>query len=174
MITWLAARSDGSAYGSLIAYRYPKDKLIYGPMQIEARIDQDPTISQQLTLWNQSGSRVIRGNMIVIPIGQSNLYVEPIYLQAEQTKLPEMKRVVLATGDRLVMDSTVAGGLASLFKTPAVAAQPAPTTAPSTAPTQKGLSPAAQVLLDRMAKLQDEIKSLQNDLQQYLQSSQGQ
>src|SRR3970040_2900486 len=109
MITWLAARSDGLGYGKLLAFRYPKDKLVFGPMQIEARLNQDPAISEQVTLWSQGGNRVIRGNMIVIPIGQSHLYVERIYLQAEQGRLPEMKRVILASGHRLALESTVSG-----------------------------------------------------------------
>src|SRR3990170_3418556 len=115
MITWLAARSDGQDYGKLLAFRYPKDKLVFGPMQIEARLNQDPAISEQFTLWSQGGNRVIRGNMIVIPIGQSNLYVEPIYLQAEQGRLPEMKRVILASGNRIVMEPTVGAALRGLF-----------------------------------------------------------
>jgi uncharacterized membrane protein (UPF0182 family) len=150
-------------------------------MQIEARIDQDPSISQQLTLWNQSGSRVIRGNLIVIPIGKSNLYVEPIYLQSEQTKLPEMKRVVMATGNRIVMQPSVGEALAALFSgtalapTPPSAAppsttQPGPTPAPAPTPVQSQLSATAQALLDRLNKLQTDTKSLQDDLSQFLQA----
>ncbi|MBI2865207.1 MAG: UPF0182 family protein [Chloroflexi bacterium] len=116
MITWLAARSDGENYGKLLAYRFPKDKLVYGPNQIEARINQDPTISQQLTLWNQLGSRVIRGNLLVIPIEQSLLYVEPIYLQAETSHLPELKRIVVANGPRIAMESTLADSLSRVFE----------------------------------------------------------
>ena len=118
MSNWLAARSDGAHYGELVAYKYPKDKLIFGPLQIEARIDQNEQISQQFTLWNQSGSRVIRGNMLVIPVGQSNLYVEPIYLQADQGSIPEMKRVIMATGNSIVMEPTVSEALAQLFGGP--------------------------------------------------------
>jgi uncharacterized protein len=118
MITWLAARSDGANYGKLVAYKYPKDTLIFGPMQVEARIDQDPTISAQFTLWNQGGSRVLRGNMLAIPIGQSNLYVEPIYLQAERSRLPEMKRVIVATGNRLAMGLNVEDALSQLYDGP--------------------------------------------------------
>lgn len=175
MITWLAARADGDAYGKLVAYRYPKDKLVFGPTQIEARIDQDPRISEQLTLWNQAGSRVIRGDMIVIPIGKSNLYVEPIYLQSEQTKLPEMKRVVLATGGRVVMEPTVSDGLARLFGAPATAVAPPPAApaAPGPAPAKKELSAAAKSLLDRVAKLQGELKGLENDLRQLMESTGG-
>ena len=115
MIAWLAARSDGENYGTLLLYKFPKERLIFGPMQIEARIDQNPEISAQLTLWNQGGSRVIRGNLLVIPVGNSTLYVEPVYLQAEQGRLPELKRVVVATGNRLVMEPTLDAALASIF-----------------------------------------------------------
>ncbi len=115
MVAWLAARSDPEGYGSLFAFKYPKDKLIFGPMQIEARADQDTTISQQFTLWGQGGSRVIRGNLLVVPIGQSNLYVEPIYLQSEQGQLPELKRVIIANGSNVVMAESVLLGLQELF-----------------------------------------------------------
>lgn len=115
MVAWLAARSDPEGYGSLFAFKYPKDKLIFGPMQIEARADQDTTISQQFTLWGQGGSRVIRGNLLVVPIGQSNLYVEPIYLQSEQGQLPELKRVIIANGSNIVMTESVLQGLQQLF-----------------------------------------------------------
>ncbi|MHB1132578.1 MAG: UPF0182 family membrane protein [Chloroflexota bacterium] len=169
MITWLAARSDGEHYGKLVAYRYPKDKLIFGPMQIEARIDQDPTISAQLSLWNQSGSRVIRGNLLVIPVGKSNLYVEPIYLQAQQAKLPEMKRVVLATGNRVVMEPNVQTAIERLY-----GGQPAPTP-PAAQPAQPGqaqppgqLSPEAQALLDRLNRLDEELRAVQDELRRIL------
>ena len=115
MITWLAARSDGDKYGKLIAYNFPKDKLVYGPRQIEARIDQDPTISSQLTLWGQKGSTVIRGNLLVIPIEESILYVEPIYLRAERGQLPELKRVVVASGDLIAMEETLAESLNTIY-----------------------------------------------------------
>lgn len=115
MVAWLAARSDPEGYGSLFAFKYPKDKLVFGPMQIEARADQDTTISQQFTLWGQGGSRVIRGNLLVVPIGQSNLYVEPIYLQSEQGQLPELKRVIIANGSNIVMAESVLLGLQELF-----------------------------------------------------------
>ncbi|HUK39557.1 MAG TPA: UPF0182 family protein, partial [Candidatus Acidoferrales bacterium] len=107
MIAWLAARCDGANYGTLIEYSFSKEKLIYGPAQIEARIDQDTTISQQLSLWNQTGSRVIRGNLLVIPIDDTLLYVEPLYLSAESRQLPELKRLIASTGDRVVMSTDV-------------------------------------------------------------------
>ena len=105
-VAWLAGRSDGADYGSLVAYRFPTDDLVFGPAQIEARIDQNPGISQQITLWDQAGSEVIRGNLLMIPIGQSFLFVEPIYLQADTSRLPELVRVVVANGNAIAMERT--------------------------------------------------------------------
>ncbi len=107
MIAWLAARCDGADYGKVIEFAFSKEKLIYGPAQIEARIDQDTTISQQLSLWNQTGSRVIRGNLLAIPIDDTLLYVEPLYLSAESRQLPELKRVIGTAGERVVMATDV-------------------------------------------------------------------
>jgi uncharacterized membrane protein (UPF0182 family) len=116
MIAWLAARCDAPDYGKLIVYEFPKDKLVYGPFQIEARINQTTEISQQLTLWNQTGSRVIRGaNLLVIPIENSILYVSPLYLRAEHGHLPELKRVIAAYGEHVVMKETLAEALSALF-----------------------------------------------------------
>ncbi|MBI4278524.1 MAG: UPF0182 family protein, partial [Armatimonadetes bacterium] len=134
MVAWMAARNDAPNYGELLIYRFPKDRVIYGPMQIEARINQDPQISSQLTLWNQQGSQVIRGNLLVIPIEDSILYVEPLYLQAERSQLPELKRVMVVHGPRIAMDDTLEGALRRLFegRTPSPAVQrPAPGTPPS-------------------------------------------
>jgi uncharacterized protein len=105
-VAWLAGRSDGDVYGTLRAYRFPTDDLVFGPAQIEARIDQNPGISQQITLWDQAGSQVIRGNLLMIPIGQSFLFVEPIYLQADTSRLPELVRVVVANGNSIAMEQT--------------------------------------------------------------------
>lgn len=115
MVAWMAARSDDSNYGKLILYKFPKDKLVYGPLQIEARIDQDSEISQQLTLWSQQGSRVTRGNLIVMPIGDSLLYIEPLYIQAEKGQLPELKRVFVSDGDSVVMEQDLETALKKLF-----------------------------------------------------------
>ncbi|NOY27525.1 MAG: UPF0182 family protein [Oligoflexia bacterium] len=115
MISWLAARCDPEHYGKLILYQFPKQKLIYGPRQIESRIDQDATISQQITLWSQSGSRVVRGNLLVIPIEDSLLYVEPLYLQAETSQLPELKRVIVSYDNRIAMERTLSGALQRVF-----------------------------------------------------------
>jgi uncharacterized protein len=118
MIAWLAARCDPLHYGELIVFEFPKDKLVYGPFQIEARINQNTAISQQLSLWNQLGSRVIRGNLHVIPIDNSILYVSPLYLRASTGQIPELKRVIAAYGDQVVMEETLAQALAALFTGP--------------------------------------------------------
>ena len=126
MIAWLAARCDAPDYGNLIVYEFPKDKLVYGPFQIEARINQNTEISQQISLWNQMGSRVIRGHLLVVPIENSILYVSPLYLRAETGQLPELKRVIAAYGDRVVMQETLAEALAALFKNKSALAFPLP------------------------------------------------
>ncbi|MFL9911853.1 UPF0182 family membrane protein [Paraburkholderia sp. RL17-337-BIB-A] len=124
LIAWLAARCDPPNYGKLIVYSFPKDKLVYGPFQIEARIQQNTEISQQISLWNQMGSRVIRGHLLVVPIENSILYVSPLYLRAESGQLPELKRVIAAYGDRVVMKETLGEALAALFKESAPLASP--------------------------------------------------
>ena len=113
MISWLAARSDGEHYGTLVLYQFPKQELRYGPMQIEARIDQDPRISQLITLWSQKGSQVIRGNLLVIPIEDSLLYVEPLYLQAEKSQIPELTRVIIVYQNRVAIGETLDEALRS-------------------------------------------------------------
>jgi uncharacterized protein len=115
LIAWMAARSDPPHYGELLVYRFPKDKLVYGPMQIEARIDQDSQISQQFTLWGQRGVQVLRGNLLVIPIKDSLLYIEPVYLQAERGKIPELRRVIVAYEDRIAMRRTLDEALQDIF-----------------------------------------------------------
>jgi uncharacterized membrane protein (UPF0182 family) len=115
MRAWLAARSDGSHYGKLIALDFPKAKLVYGPKQIDARIEQDAFISQQLSLWSQRGSQVIRGSLLAIPIEQSLLYVQPLYLAAEKGSLPELKRVIVAFGNQIAMEETLDQSLERIF-----------------------------------------------------------
>jgi uncharacterized membrane protein (UPF0182 family) len=115
MIGWMASRCDGDAYGSLLVYNFPKSRLIDGPLQIEARIDQNAQLSGQFTLWNQQGSHVLRGHLLVIPIGRSLLYVEPVYLQAERSPMPELRLVVLATQDRLAYGANFDEALNNLF-----------------------------------------------------------
>ncbi len=116
MVAWLCARSDGNNYGKLLVYKFPKDKLVYGPSQIEAKIDQDSVISEQLSLWDQRGSSVTRGNLLVIPIQNSILYVEPLYLQSEQGQFPQLERVIVSDGERVVMEETLGKALLELFK----------------------------------------------------------
>ena len=115
MIAWLAAKNDQPEYGNLVVYKFPKEKLIYGPMQIEARIDQDSDISQQLTLWGQKGSTVIRGNLLVIPVEKSIIYVEPLYLRAETGEIPELKRVIVSNGSDVKMGNNLQDALEKLF-----------------------------------------------------------
>ena len=114
MVAWLAARMDGDDYGELVSFSFPAGEQIDGPFQVEARIDNDTEISQQFTLWDQAGSEVIRGNLLVIPIGESILYVEPIYLQAEGIALPELKRVILASSKKVVMEPCLEVAVVSL------------------------------------------------------------
>ncbi|BAZ45966.1 hypothetical protein NIES4102_29940 [Chondrocystis sp. NIES-4102] len=111
MISWMAARSDGENYGKLRLYEFPKQELIYGPFQIEARIDQNPEIVEQVTLWSQRGSRVIRGNILVIPIDGSLLYVAPLYLRAAQGELPELARIIVAFNKKIVMTPSLEASL---------------------------------------------------------------
>ncbi len=130
MISWMAARSDFPEYGKMLFYQLPKEKLIYGPNQIEAMINQNTTISQQLTLWDQRGSRVIRGKLIVTPIENSFLYIVPLYLQAEGANFPQLKRVIAVAADKVVMEPTLAEALTALFGTqqPQVGSQEPPAT----------------------------------------------
>jgi uncharacterized membrane protein (UPF0182 family) len=114
MIAWMAARNDPEHYGELIVYELPKQSLVFGPLQVEGRIDQEPTISQQFTLWDQRGSSVIRGNLLVLPINQSFLYVEPIYLLSEASALPELKRIVTASNSSVAMAETLDRSLVAL------------------------------------------------------------
>jgi len=115
MIAWMCARCDAPNYGDMIVYSLPKDKLIYGPMQVEARINQQPDISSELTLWGQQGSQVFKGNQLIIPIKNSFLYVEPVYLQSEQGKIPELKRVIVAYNDKIEMRETLEESLQAIF-----------------------------------------------------------
>ncbi len=115
MIAWIAARSDVPDYGEIIAFKLPKEELILGPSQIEAKIDQDTLISRQLSLWDQRGSRVIRGNLLVIPIEKSFIYVEPVYLQAEDGDIPQLKRIIVSDGDQVAMEPSLSGALRVVF-----------------------------------------------------------
>jgi len=115
LIGWIAGRSDGEHYGTSVVYNFPKTRLVDGPLQIEARIDQNAQLSGQLTLWNQQGSHVRRGSLLVIPTGKALLYAEPIYLQAERSPMPELRLVVLALQDRLAYGPTFESAMTSLF-----------------------------------------------------------
>ena len=115
LVGWIAGRSDGENYGNAVVYDFPKTRLIDGPQQIEARIDQNAQLSGQLTLWNQQGSHVLRGSLLVIPTGRALLYAEPIYLQAQQSPMPELRLVVLALQDKLAYGTTFEAALKSLF-----------------------------------------------------------
>lgn len=150
MVAWLCARCDGNNYGQLLEYRLSKEKLIYGPLQIDARINQKPDISSKLTLWGQMGSSVIRGNLLVIPIDHSFLYVEPVYLQSEQSKMPELKRVIVALGDHLQMRNNLDNALRAVF---AVEAIPSAQTQKALTGLSTGpLSGTAQTALDHYNK----------------------
>jgi uncharacterized membrane protein (UPF0182 family) len=115
MVAWMCARSDGDNYGQLLIYTLSKEKLIYGPMQIEARINQQPSISSELTLWGQQGSSVIRGNLLIIPIAHSFIYVEPVYLQSEQGEIPQLKRVIAVQNGQLEMEKDLDAALRAVF-----------------------------------------------------------
>ncbi|MEG6565592.1 UPF0182 family protein [Thermoanaerobacterium saccharolyticum] len=116
MVAWMAARMDDDNYGKLVVYKFPKSTVVYGPMQIENMIDQDPNISKEMSLWDQKGSSIIRGNLLTLPIDDSMLYVEPIYIQSSnENAIPEVKRVILAYKDKIVMEDTLANALNKLF-----------------------------------------------------------
>ncbi|MEN9870667.1 MAG: hypothetical protein RLZZ171_1655 [Cyanobacteriota bacterium] len=116
LIAWFAARSDGADYGKLLLYKFPKQKLIYGTNQIEALINQDPVISQQISLWNREGSRAIQGNLLIIPIEQSLLYVEPLYIEAKENSLPTLARVIVIYENQIVMAETLDEGIKAIFR----------------------------------------------------------
>jgi hypothetical protein len=142
MIAWVAARNDGADYGHVRVYRFPRDTSIFGPVQIEARIDQDPVISSQITLWNQSGSQVVRGNLIVIPVQNSIMYLEPIYLQSTGSAIPEFTKVVVASPTRVEWGNTLEEALNRLVAggpgpgpSPTPTPNPSPGASPTPAPT---------------------------------------
>ena len=156
LIGWIAGRSDGANYGKVVVYDFPKTKLVDGPLQVEARIDQNAQLSGQLSLWNQQGSHVRRGGLLVIPVGRALLYAEPVYLQAERSPMPELRLVVLALQDRLVYGPTFEVAMAALFgngqSTLATApGAPAPPTSTTNAPAPSGAAPPASArrIVDR-------------------------
>src|ERR1700728_2389561 len=164
LIGWIAGRSDGAQYGTSVVYNFPKTKLVDGPLQIEARIDQNAQLSGQLTLWNQQGSHVRRGSLLVIPTGRALLYAEPIYLQAERSPMPELRLVVLALQDRLAYGPTFESAMASLFggavsslTAPSSSAAPVPAEAGRSAPASAASPPPAA---DRNALIAEAAKDL--------------
>src|ERR1700741_2565188 len=138
LIGWIAGRSDGAHYGTSVVYDFPKTKLVDGPMQIEARIDQNAQLSGQLTLWNQQGSHVRRGTLLVIPSGRALLYAEAIYLQAERSPMPELRLVVLALQDRLAYGPNFESAMAGLFGGAASSLTATTPSAPSSAAPNAG------------------------------------
>ena len=176
LAAWLTARCDEPNYGKLLAYTFPRDRLIYGPKQIYARINQNSYISQQLTLWSQRGSEVIRGSMLVIPIENSLLYVQPLYLAAaDKAGLPELRRVIVAYGDEVVMEENLELALQRLFGgKKQLAAAPA-ATRPDAQASPSQLAREAMSIFDKATNLQrqgdwagygEELRKLRQVLQQ--------
>jgi uncharacterized protein len=170
LIGWIAGRSDGDKYGKLRAYRFPKTRFVDGPLQIQARIDQDPQLSSQLTLWNQQGSNVIRGNLIVMPLDDVLLFVEPIYLQAERSPMPELRLVILATQDRLVYAPRFPEALNLLLRgeagtmSPATAAEVAARGQPEAATGGPPAAPAEiRALVDRANRAFEDYRRLTSE-----------
>ena len=164
MISWMAAKSDPGNYGDLVVYKLPKERLIYGPAQIEASIDQDPEISRQIALWDQRGSRVIRGNLMVIPVENSFLYVEPVFLLAEGVDIPQLQRVIVAIGDDIAMQPSLDQALFELFGDEAAAiVEETQLVSDSTVPAD---ALPEGVAIDRQAL--DEIRSVWEELKSAL------
>ena len=152
LIAWIAGRSDAEHYGDVIVYDFPKTRLVDGPLQVEARIDQNAQLSSQLTLWNQQGSHVRRGPLLVIPIGHALLYAQAVYLQAERSPMPELRLVVLALQDRLVYATTFEAALNDLFGAAGSAAASQPPAAPSkSAAAPSTVSPDVEALIKQAA-----------------------
>jgi uncharacterized protein len=190
LAAWMAARSDGANYGHLVVFQFPKQKIIYGPRQIVGRINQDPVISPQITLWNQQGSEVIPGTLLVIPIDESLLYVRPLYLRSTESRIPELKRVIVAYQSQIVMAETLTGALTQIFGgnisdllpadrlestatsvVQATSEQPEVTTTGAAEPTLQDLAAEAKTHMERAIKAQrdgdwalygEEIKKVQD------------
>ena len=150
LAAWMAARSDPGAYGRLVVYLFPKQSLVYGPRQIDARINQDPEISRQVSLWDQRGSQVIHGTLLVIPIEETLIYVRPLYLRAESGKIPELKRVVVAYENQIAMEETLDLSLARIFGMSGQVAAAAPS--PEAVPRPEGRAQEAPSEMDRLAR----------------------
>jgi uncharacterized protein len=181
LASWMVARSDLAHYGQLLVFQFPKQKLVFGPRQVVARINQDQVIAPQITLWNQQGSEVIQGTLMVIPIEESLIYVRPLYLRAQAGRIPELTRVIVAYQNQIVMERTLEAGLARIFNMPVPAApptmvpsggegeRPAPTPSPAPTPAAPDLAAEARAAYDRAiaaqragdwAKYGEEIKRL--------------
>lgn len=159
MIAWLSARNEPDQLGKLVVYNFPKQSQIDGPEQIYARIQQDPVISPELTLWNQQGSRVVLGNMLVIPVADSLLYVQPLYLQANKSQIPELQRVIVADKEGIAMRPTLGEALAALTGIK-VTAKPAPNALPATAtPVTPAQLTLARSAMDHYSKAQIALKA---------------
>jgi len=165
LIGWMAARCDGDQLGKLIYFQLSKQQLMYGPMQIESRIDQDQNISKDLTLWNQQGSRVLRGNVIALPVTHGFLYVESIYIQANEARMPQVKKVVIAMGDRLIYQDTFGEALAELTGTPAVAQPAVLTVAASPSTSQVATKEDLPALAERLSHLRKQAEQLARELE---------
>jgi uncharacterized membrane protein (UPF0182 family) len=153
MVAWMAARSNFPGYGRLVVYKLPKERLFLGPVQIEAKIDQDTLISQQLSLWDQRGSRVIRGNLLVVPMEHSFFYVEPVYLISEGTNIPEIKRVIVSDGERLAMETNREAAIDAVFGRTQPTGPATPAVTPAPAPAQAGRTAARAALAEAEAAL---------------------
>jgi uncharacterized membrane protein (UPF0182 family) len=176
MVAWIAGRADAPDYGKLRVLRFPKDRTIFGPLQVEGRIDNDATIRQQLTLLCPSGSGTtcIRGNLLVIPVGSSFIYIKPLFIQATQGKIPELQRIILATQDRVVMAETFGKALDALFTgttpTPVPSGTPAPTPGgsptprPSGAPSPTPSAAPSQSVADLVRSATQHYEAAQNAL----------
>jgi uncharacterized membrane protein (UPF0182 family) len=164
LAAWMVARNDGAEYGKLRVYRLSRQRLVFGPQQIENRINQNTEISRQISLWDQRGSRVIRGDLLVIPIEESLVYVQPLYLQAEGGRIPELKRVVVAYENQVVMGETLDAALTELFGgTPAPSRQPTPVTAAGESPSAdsgfRRLTTEARRLYEAVLQKQRELET---------------
>ena len=145
LAAWMAARTDGEHYGRLVVFQFPKQTVIFGPRQVAARISQDQVIAPQITLWNQQGSEVIQGTLLVIPIEESLLYIRPLYLRAAGGRIPELKRVIVAYQNQIVMEETLDEALGRLFPRGSGAA---PIAAPVEAPGAKPATPQTPLAAD--------------------------
>ena len=182
LIAWIAARCDPAHYGEIVFYRLPKEQLIYGPLQVQSRIDQDRDISKDLSLWNQQGSRVVRGSTLVFPVDSTFLYVEPIYIQATQARMPELKKIVLAVGNRLVYADDLDTAIKRLAQPPAAheqaplaveAAEAAPLARAGARPSDSSALTSLRAHLDRyreftaqgrLAEAGRELEAMQQEL----------